>query len=117
GDLTDPPCPNALANFKIGTTNSKVAAKIAMKCTMQDIADNGYRSDCAYEPATTGIEGQCAALPVTTPTEFAECMKCWKGAEMSEYVGILYASHANEICGSLDETSTTCSDIDCTTPL
>jgi hypothetical protein len=118
GDLLDPPCPDAVANFKIATTNSKVAAKIAAKCTMQDITDNGYRSDCAYEAASTGIEGQCAAKPVTNPTEFAECMKCWKGAEMSEYIGILYPSHVNEICGSaLDETSATCSDIDCTTPL
>ncbi len=118
GDLLDPPCPDAAANFKIATTNSKVAAKIAAKCTMQDITDNGYRSDCAYEAAATGIEGQCAAMPVTNPTEFAECMKCWKGAEMSEYIGILYPSHANEICGAaLDETSATCSDIDCTSPL
>jgi len=117
GDIPGP-CPDAVANAKIAIANSKVKAKIATKCLMSEITGLGYRSDCVYEAATTGIEGQCAALPVTTPDEFAECLKCWKGAEMAEYVALLYASHATEVCGgSLDETSPACSDLDCTTPL
>ena len=53
-----------------------------------------------------GKEGACAALPVTTPAEFAECLVCWKGAESAEYIAILYASHALEVCGrDLAETS------------
>lgn len=112
------PCPDAFATLKIATTNSKVAAKIGLKCTMADITNLGYRADCAYEPATAGIEGQCAGLPVTTSTEFAECMKCWKSAELAEFVAIIYASHANEVCGgALDDTSTVCSDLDCASPL
>lgn len=112
------PCPDARAQLKIQTVNQKVVLKIAAVCTMSDLSTLGYPSDCAFEAATMGVEGGCAALPVTTPTEFAECMKCWKGAELSEFLAILYASHAIELCGgSLDETSPVCSDLDCVTPL
>lgn len=112
------PCPDSAAIFKIQNANQKVVDKIAATCSSADIAAIGYPNDCAFEPATTGIEALCAALPVTTPAELAECLKCWKGAELSEYLAILYASHANEICGGdLGETSPVCSDLDCTTPL
>jgi hypothetical protein len=112
------PCPDPKTNLKVQTLNTKVVAKIADLCTMADIMTLGYRSDCAYETATMGIEGSCAALPVTTPSEFAECLKCWKAAELSEFIALLFPSHALEECGgSLDETSPRCSDLDCTTPL
>src|SRR5262245_1645238 len=84
------PCPDARAQLKIQTTNQKVVAKIAGACTMADLASLGYPANCAFETVSTGIEAQCAALPVTTPTEFAECLKCWKGAELAEYLAILY---------------------------
>jgi hypothetical protein len=113
------PCPDTAAQLKIADTNSKVTATISdpAKCTMADLSTIGYRSDCAYEAASGGVEANCAALPVTTTAEFAECMKCWKAAEMGEFIALLFASHATEICGTLDENSTTCSDLDCTTPL
>ncbi|MBI3769733.1 MAG: hypothetical protein HY271_14765 [Deltaproteobacteria bacterium] len=112
------PCPDAAAAAKIALTDSKVRARIALKCTLPEITTLGYRADCAYEAATAGREGQCAALPVTTPDEFAACLTCWKGAEASELIALLYASHASEVCGgSLDEGSPVCSDLDCTTPL
>jgi len=112
------PCPDATAAAKISLANSKVRAKIAQKCTLAQITTLGFRSDCAYESATVGREGQCAALPVTSADEFAECLKCWKGAEAGELIALLYASHALEVCGgSLDESSPLCSDLDCTTPL
>jgi hypothetical protein len=85
---------------------------------MGNLAFLGYRTDCQYGPATAGIGGTCFALPVTTPTEFAECMKCWKGAEFARLEGTLYASHAQEVCGTaLDDTSVTCSAVGCTSPL
>lgn len=117
GDVPGP-CPDAEANAKIAITNSKVKAKIAAKCALTDLVTLGYRSDCVYGPATTGIQAQCAALPVTTPGEFAECLKCWKGAAMVEFAALLYASHAIEVCGgSLDASSPVCSDLGCTAPL
>src|SRR5438876_10424367 len=61
------PCPDASAQSKILLANSKVRATISAKCTMTEITSLGYRSDCAYESAIAGHEGQCAALPVTTP--------------------------------------------------
>jgi hypothetical protein len=111
------PCPDAAALLKIQTINSTVAAAVADACTMADLAALGFSNNCTFEPAVAGIESQCAALPVTTPDEFAECLKCWKGAELSEFVAILFASHANEVCGgSVDATSPRCSELDCTTP-
>jgi hypothetical protein len=111
------PCPDALATFKVQTVSQKATAKIAAACTLADVAALGFPSDCAFEPAVTGIEGQCAALPVSTPTEFAQCLACWKGAELAEFLGIVYASHAVELCGTMDANSATCSDLPCTTPL
>ena len=113
------PCPDALATFKINKTVLKAEATIPLKCSLTDLTTTlGYRSDCAYEAATTGVEGTCAAKPVTTPAEFADCLLCWKGAELAEFVALLYASHANEVCQSdLSESSPVCSDLNCATPL
>ena len=112
------PCLDTVSAIKLAATNSKVAAAIAKKCTMANLATLGYRADCQYGPSTPGIGGTCFGLPVTTPTEFAECMKCWKGAEFARLEGMLYASHAQEVCGTaLDNTSTTCAAVGCTTPL
>src|SRR5207249_4981491 len=95
------PCPDALATFKINKTVLKAEATIPLKCSLTDLTTTlGYRSDCAYEAATTGVEGTCAAKPVTTPAEFADCLVCWKGAALAVFVVLLYASHANEVCQS-----------------
>jgi hypothetical protein len=112
------PCPDATAQLKIDTTRDKVIAKIALLCPDPDRTTLGFPTDCAFEPASSGIEGSCAGLPVTNPTELATCIACWKQAELYEFIATLYASHAVEVCdGSLDETSPRCSDLDCTTPL
>ena len=56
-------------------------------------------------------------MTVSGPETFAACMECWKGAEFSRFVGTIYASHAQEVCGTaLDDTSATCSAIGCTAP-
>jgi len=117
GDIPGP-CLDATSAAKLALTSSKVTAHIAGKCTMGNLATIGYRSDCQYDAATPGVGGTCFGLSVTTPSEFSQCMQCWKGAEFGRYEGTLYASHAQEVCGTaLDDTSTTCSDLGCTTPL
>jgi hypothetical protein len=111
-------CLDSVSDAKLALTNSKVAANIAKKCQMANLTTVGYRSDCQYGAATAGIGGTCFNLPVTNATEFAECMKCWKGAEFGRYIATIYASHSQEVCGAaLDSTSTTCSAVGCTTPL
>jgi hypothetical protein len=112
------PCPDATAQLKIQRVQQRALDRIALSCTLADAAALGFRSDCAYESETTGAEGQCAALPVTTPAELAECLRCWKAAELSELVAVAYASHAVAFCGgALDATSPVCSDLGCTTLL
>lgn len=116
GDISGP-CLDAVSDAKLGITQTKVAAAIAKKCTMTTIAALGFRGDCQYGAPTPGIGGTCATLPVTTPSEFADCMQCWKGAEFSRFIGTLYASHAQSTCGlALDDTSATCSAVGCTSP-
>jgi hypothetical protein len=112
------PCPDADAQLKIQTARDKAVAKIALLCPDPDRTTLGFPTNCAFEAVSSGIEGQCAALPVTSANELATCLACWKQAELYEFVAALYASHAVEVCGgSLDETSPVCSDLDCTTPL
>jgi hypothetical protein len=109
-----------VTNLAITKATDKAKAKIAAQCTSvsPQITGLGYRSDCAYEDATGGIEATCEGLPVGTVDEFTTCMQCWKGAELAEFLAIIYASHAMDVCeGDLGETSTVCSDLDCTTPL
>ena len=117
------PCPDAAALAKIQQRVAKVNPSIAAACTASDLATLGFRTDCMYESNTSGKEAACAALPVLTgsdidPTKLAECLECWKGAELSEYIAILHASHAVGVCaGTTSATSSACSDLDCTTPL
>jgi hypothetical protein len=111
-------CPDAAVNLAVAKANEAAKVKIAKVCTLMQIQSLGYRSDCAYQAATQGREAQCAAMPVTSTDEFTECMKCWKGAELSEFIATLYASRALEECnGDLTAASTRCSELDCTTPL
>jgi len=111
------PCPDDKTTVKLEKARSKVRTKIPLKCTLDQLATIGYGGDCSYGPATAGVDGACEALPVTTIEEFADCMMCWKEADFARYAALLYASHAQELCGTLDDTSATCSDLGCTTPL
>jgi hypothetical protein len=111
------PCPDAAALVKIQKVADRVAASVEKACTAADLGALGY-TNCAFESATMGIEGTCAGLPVTTPAELAACIRCWKGAQLSEFIAILFASHAEEVCGGvLDPNSEVCSPLDCTSPL
>ena len=118
GDIAGP-CPDALANAKIGLTKIKVKANIAKKCTLDLLTnDIGYRSDCAYGPVTSGIGGTCAVKSVASVNDFTDCMQCWKEAEFARFAATLYASHAQEICGAnLDDTSPVCASLGCASPV
>ena len=110
-------CPDATAQLKIQTARDNATTAIAAACSLADAASLEFPGNCSFEAAASGVEAGCAALPVTTPEQFAQCLECWKGAEVAEFVALLFASHADEFCNGLDETSPVCSDLDCTTPL
>jgi hypothetical protein len=116
GDIAS--CLDAVSDAKLDATALKVQLAIAKKCTVAMITGPlGFRGDCQYGPSTPGIGGTCAGMTVSSPETFAACMECWKGAEFSRFVGTIYASHAQEVCGTaLDDTSATCSAIGCTAP-
>src|SRR5262249_23425310 len=112
------PCPDTATQLKIQKKSTSATDKISTSCTMSDLTALGFAGTCQFEAATQGKEGQCAALPVTTPTEFAACLQCWKTAEVNEFLAVVYASHALEVCGgSLGESSPNCSDLDFASPL
>ena len=112
------PCPDPATDLKLDATEAKIRLKIEVSCPSPDLTTLGFPTSCDYENTATGIESDCAALPATTPGELADCLMCWKGAELTEFLATLYASHASELCGgALDETSPKCSELDCATPL
>ena len=112
------PCPDAATQLKIDGVEAKVRAGLDVACLASDLVALGFPTSCAFENTATGIESVCAALPVGNGGEFADCLMCWKGAELSKYIATLYASHASEVCGgSFDETSPSCSELDCAAPL
>jgi hypothetical protein len=112
------PCPDTATQLKIQKKSTSATDKISTSCTMSDLSALGFAGNCQFEAATQGKEGACAALPVTTPAEFSACLQCWKAAEVNEFLAVLYASHALEVCGgSLGESSPNCSDLDFSTPL
>ena len=114
----DDPCPDVVTQAKLDATEAKIRLKIEISCPDPDLTTLGFPASCDYETTATGIEGDCAALPVTSPGEFADCLMCWKGAELREFLATLYASQASELCGgAFDETSPACSELDCATPL
>jgi hypothetical protein len=113
---TPPVCPDTAAQVKIGTAASKINPKIDLACAPADLSALGYGTTCALETAETPAETMCAGMPATTGNELAACLECWKAAELAEFIAIAYASHAVEVCGALDGSSTVCSELDCTTP-
>ncbi|HLY38079.1 MAG TPA: hypothetical protein VKU61_08590 [Candidatus Binatia bacterium] len=113
---TPPVCPDTAAQVKIGTAASKINVKIDAACAPADLSGLGYGTTCALETAETPAETTCAGMSATTGAELAACLECWKAAELAEFIAIVYASHAVEVCGALDGSSTVCSELDCTTP-
>jgi hypothetical protein len=111
------PCPDATATLKIDTVNQKVADKISGACTTGDLTALGFPPSCALGASSGAAQDACGGLPVATVAEAVECIKCWKSAELAAYTATLYASHAVEVCGALDDTSGTCTPLGCTTPL
>lgn len=117
GKLPGPCYSDPTVVAKIGKKSASSIDKISTSCTMADLAALGFPGDCHFEAATQGAEGNCFNLNVSTPAEFATCLQCWKAVEVNEFLAVLYASHALEVCGSLDESSPRCSGLDFATPL
>jgi len=117
GDLPGP-CPDAITLGKLDVVRQKVEAKVAATCSMADATALGFDS-CSYGlPGDDSVvEAGCRALPLGTPAELAACITCWKTADFYEFLSVLYASHAVELCGgALGVSSTVCSEGGCAAP-
>jgi hypothetical protein len=117
GDLPGP-CPDMITADKLAVVRQKVEAKVALNCSMADATALGF-SGCGYGQfdEDSAVEASCRALPVTTPAELASCITCWKEADFYEFLSVLYASHALELCGgALGMSSTVCSEGGCAGP-
>jgi len=109
-------CPDVATQAKIQKTRDKVREVIGADCSLADIAALGF-TDCNLDAPDSAAETACAALPVTSSTEFADCLACWKESRISHFAAFLYATHAVEVCGG-DATgaSTVCSSLECAHP-
>jgi hypothetical protein len=117
GDVAGP-CPDAITAGKLDVVRQKVEAKVAATCSMADATALGF-AFCSYgQPDEDSVvEAACRALPLTTPSELASCITCWKEADFYEFLSVLYASHAVELCGgALGMSSTVCSEGGCAGP-
>jgi hypothetical protein len=113
------PCPDATASLKITSTDGKVDSKIVGSCP--DPSDIAAYTTCNFKPGATGKEADCAGLPVATPQNLADCLECWKTAELKRFVAIAYASHAAELCAAdpndpNDPLTAKCSPMACSSP-
>jgi hypothetical protein len=114
GDLPGP-CPDALTAGKLDLAQQKVEAKVAATCSLADATSLGFVG-CAYGDQTEdgAAEAACRVLPVTSTAELAACISCWKKADFYEFLSVLYASHAVELCGgAVGQSSTVCSEGGC----
>jgi hypothetical protein len=111
------PCPDGVTAAKLSILQTKIEIKVATACTMTDATALGFAGNCTLDGAGSTAESNCSGLPVTTTSELAACISCWKKAQASEALANLYASHAQELCGTLGAGSTVCARLDCTTPL
>jgi hypothetical protein len=108
------PCPDLTAAAKIQVIANKVRDKIGLSCTPADVAALGF-TDCQLTTPESVAETTCDALSVTDGTTLADCLMCWKQAELYEFLAIVYASHAEDLCGGdLDAESAVCSPLDTT---
>jgi hypothetical protein len=108
------PCPDLTAAAKIQIMGDNVREKVGLACTVADVAALGF-TDCQLTTPESAAETTCDALGVTDGTTLADCLMCWKQAEMYEFLAIVYASHAEDMCGGdLDFESTVCSPLDTT---
>ena len=113
GDLPGP-CPDAITDGKLDVVRQKVEGKVATACSLADAAALGFSGFCNLGfPEGSAAEAACSALPVTTSAELAACITCWKQADFLEFLSLLYASHAVELCGTLGLSSTACSQGGC----
>jgi hypothetical protein len=95
------PCPDAATAAKLTTTRQKVEAKVAATCSMADATALGFFPACNFglTDDDSPADQACRTLPVTTPAELAACISCWKQSSFYAFLGVLYASHVEELCG------------------
>ena len=100
GDLKGKGCDAAKRDTVIAIAMTKANATVTGTCTdalLFDAAPNGagFAKDCHLEGGggeiLDGPEAACDGLPVGNATQLVDCLRCWKMAELNEFLKVLYA--------------------------
>lgn len=112
------PCPDPKTAAKLSIARDEIPALVLPKaCDVPDVAALGFTNGCNFgDPSEdSAAEAACRPLPVTTPAELGICLLCWQQADSREFLALLYASHAVDLCdGYPDLSSSLCSAGGCT---
>ena len=116
------PCPDPATQLKIQTVAGDDPDQDRASCVRSPISRRlGFPTSCdVRDDGATGIEGTCAgAAGHDAAAELAACLMRWKGAELAEFLAVLYAVTREPSCAAACSTRPrrVCSDLDCTTPL
>jgi len=89
-------CDAAARDAAIAVAVGKAKRTIATKCTdvllfTTQPAGVGFAQSCQLEPAPLEpAEQSCAALAVTSTDQLADCLVCWKEAELDEWLRVVH---------------------------
>jgi hypothetical protein len=111
-------CDFAKVSQSIARAEVNFAPEIVRPCTPQVILSPppdgvGFPANCNFEPGFEPgpfqpAEARCQSLSVFDARSLADCLTCWKEAELNELLKILYPCLVNQLPAS--------SDLDCGTP-
>src|SRR5207249_7358760 len=97
GQLKGGSCDPALPQFKIDDAAAKATAIIGNdnSCPAPILFGAppdglGFAQNCHFEGGSLPDEQGCFGRPVTSSTALAQCLLCWKEAELDELLHILY---------------------------
>jgi len=105
------PCPDNATSLRIASVRDKMLGKIELACPTSDAAAIGYGSCNFGIPGEDSVkESQCRQIPADqTAGAVAACINCWTEADLDEFLAIVYASHAVQVCDTLGLSSQICS--------
>jgi hypothetical protein len=93
------PCPDPITAAKLAIARQRIEHRVEAACGPSDPPALGFAALCSLgAPEGSAAQAACSALPVTS-AGLGPCVDCWQRAGLHEFLALLYASHAVELCG------------------